>query len=158
MRRVILQTLVKSIPITNTVIFLVIYRIRRPFGEDGSHGKSFLIGQSLYGHHGSSRHKCLLCDFLIRNIPESKPVFGITHLSDMNEVHIFMDFILLAIGMAVVVVGFILMSGAGSSETAFNPDIFSVRRVKVAPAVCLLGFLFIIYAILRKPADLPAEE
>ena len=69
-----------------------------------------------------------------------------------------MNFILLAIGMAVVVVGFILMSGAGSSETAFNPDIFSVRRVKVAPAVCLLGFLFIIYAILRKPADLPAEE
>lgn len=69
-----------------------------------------------------------------------------------------MNFILLAIGMAVVVVGFILMSGAGSSETAFNPDIFSVRRVKVAPAVCLLGFLFIIYAILRKPADLPTEE
>ncbi len=69
-----------------------------------------------------------------------------------------MNFILLAIGMAVVVAGFILMSGAGSSETAFNPDIFSVRRVKVAPAVCLLGFLFIIYAILRKPAGLPAEE
>lgn len=69
-----------------------------------------------------------------------------------------MNFILLAIGMAVVIVGFILMSGAGSSETTFNPDIFSARRIKVAPVICLAGFLFIIYAILRKPTDLPAEE
>ena len=60
-----------------------------------------------------------------------------------------MNFILLAAGMAVVIVGFILMSGSGSSETVFNPDIFSVRRIKVAPVVCLAGFLFIIYAILR---------
>ncbi len=69
-----------------------------------------------------------------------------------------MNFILLAVGMAVVVVGFILMSGSGSSETVFNPDIFSVRRIKVAPVVCLLGFLFIIFAILRKPAVSSSEE
>lgn len=69
-----------------------------------------------------------------------------------------MNFILLAIGMAVVIIGFILMSGSGSSETVFNPDIFSVRRIKVAPVVCLTGFLFIIYAILRKPANTPLEE
>lgn len=68
------------------------------------------------------------------------------------------NFILLAIGMAVVIIGFILMSGPGSSETVFNPDIFSVRRIKVAPVVCLAGFLFIIYAILRKPADTFTEE
>ena len=55
-------------------------------------------------------------------------------------------------------VGFILMSGSGSSETVFNPDVFSVRRIKVAPIVCLFGFLFIIYAILRKPAYTPLEE
>ena len=53
---------------------------------------------------------------------------------------------------------FILMSGSGSSETVFNPDVFSVRRIKVAPIVCLFGFLFIIYAILRKPAYTPLEE
>lgn len=69
-----------------------------------------------------------------------------------------MNFILLAAGMAVVVVGFILMSGSGSSETVFNPDIFSVRRIKVAPVVCLAGFLFIIYAILRRPASSDAKE
>lgn len=69
-----------------------------------------------------------------------------------------MNFILLAVGMAVVVVGFILMSGSGSSETVFNPDIFSVHRIKVAPVVCLLGFLFIIFAILRKPAVSSSEE
>lgn len=63
------------------------------------------------------------------------------------------NFILLAIGMAIVVAGFVLMSGGGSTETVFSPDIFSVRRIKVAPVVCLFGFLFIIYAILHRPAD-----
>ena len=68
------------------------------------------------------------------------------------------NFMLLAVGMAIVIIGFILMSGSGSSETVFNPDIFSVRRIKVAPMVCLFGFLFIIYAILRKPEYTPLEE
>lgn len=61
------------------------------------------------------------------------------------------NFILLAIGMAIVIIGFILMSGNGSSEIVYNPDIFSVRRVCIAPMVCLFGFLFIIYAILHRP-------
>ena len=45
------------------------------------------------------------------------------------------------------------MSGPGSTETAFEPDIFSVRRIKVAPRCLLLGFIFMIYGILRKPKD-----
>ncbi|MCD8181768.1 MAG: DUF3098 domain-containing protein [Bacteroides sp.] len=61
------------------------------------------------------------------------------------------NFILLAIGMAVVVIGFILMGGPSSTPTHFEPDIFSVRRIKVAPLVCLVGFVFMIYAVLRKP-------
>lgn len=61
------------------------------------------------------------------------------------------NFILLAIGMGIVIIGFLLMTGAPSTEAAFEPDIFSVRRIKVAPAVCLLGFLSMIYAVLRKP-------
>ncbi|ERI85882.1 hypothetical protein IX307_000897 [Bacteroides pyogenes] len=61
------------------------------------------------------------------------------------------NFILLAAGMAVVIIGFLLMTGPSSSETAFQPDIFSVRRVRVAPVVCLAGFLSMIYAVLRKP-------
>lgn len=62
-----------------------------------------------------------------------------------------MNFILLAIGMALVILGFVLMSGPTSTETAFEPDIFSVRRIKVAPAVCFFGFVSMIYAVLRKP-------
>lgn len=63
------------------------------------------------------------------------------------------NFILLAVGMLVVILGFILMSGAGSDETVFDNDIFSVRRIKVAPVVCFLGFISIVYAIIRKPKD-----
>ena len=63
------------------------------------------------------------------------------------------NFMLLAVGMLVVILGFILMSGAGSDESVFNNDIFSVRRIKVAPVVCFIGFISIIYAIIRKPAD-----
>lgn len=58
------------------------------------------------------------------------------------------NYILLVIGFLIVVAGFILMSGDATTEEAFNPDIFSVRRIKVAPMVCLFGFLFEIVAIL----------
>lgn len=61
------------------------------------------------------------------------------------------NFLLIAIGMVVVIVGFLLMSGPSSSMTHFEPDIFSVRRIKVAPVICLLGFVFMIYAVVRKP-------
>lgn len=63
------------------------------------------------------------------------------------------NFILLAIGMAVVIIGFLLMSGSGSTEKAYNPDIFSARRIKVAPVICLLGFVSMVYAVVRKPKD-----
>ena len=60
------------------------------------------------------------------------------------------NFILLAVGMCIVILGFILMTGPGSTETTFEPDIFSVRRIKVAPVVCFFGFI-------RKP-KLKGEE
>ncbi|MBQ7419338.1 MAG: DUF3098 domain-containing protein [Prevotella sp.] len=63
------------------------------------------------------------------------------------------NYILLVVGMAIVVLGFILMSGSGSTESAYNPDIFSARRIKVAPVVCLIGFVSMIYAVMRKPKD-----
>ena len=62
-----------------------------------------------------------------------------------------MNYILLAIGMAIVVIGFLLMSGSVSTETNYDPDIFSARRIKLAPAVCLFGFVSMIYAVIRKP-------
>ena len=63
------------------------------------------------------------------------------------------NYILLAIGMLIVVIGFILMGGAGSTDAAYNPDIFSARRIKVAPIVCLIGFVSMIYAVVHKPKD-----
>ena len=63
------------------------------------------------------------------------------------------NFILLAVGMAIVVVGFLLMTGAGSNDSVYEPDIFSVRRIKVAPIVCLFGFVSMIYAVVRKPKE-----
>ena len=64
-----------------------------------------------------------------------------------------MNYLLLAVGMIIVVIGFLLMTGPASTETAFEPDIFSARRVKVAPVVCLYGFVSMIYAVVRKPNE-----
>ena len=57
------------------------------------------------------------------------------------------NYILLIIGIIAIVIGFVLMGGPGSTETHFEPDIFSFRRIKLAPAICFFGFLFVIYAI-----------
>lgn len=63
------------------------------------------------------------------------------------------NFILLAVGMCVVILGFILMSGGGTDNNTFNPQIFSAMRIKVAPVVCFVGFVSMVYAIIRKPKD-----
>jgi hypothetical protein len=63
------------------------------------------------------------------------------------------NYVLLAIGMVVVIIGFLLMSGSGSTETAYDPDIFSARRIKVAPVVCLAGFVSMIYAVIYRPKN-----
>ena len=49
-----------------------------------------------------------------------------------------------------IIAGYILMSGPGSTEQSFNPDIFSPRRIVVAPILCLAGYLLIVVGILRK--------
>ena len=63
------------------------------------------------------------------------------------------NFILLAIGFAIVVIGFVLMSGGGSTEQAFDPEVFSARRIKVPPVVCFVGFVSMIYAVIHKLKD-----
>ena len=63
------------------------------------------------------------------------------------------NYVLLAIGMVVVIIGFLLMCGSGSTETAYDPDIFSARRIKVAPVVCLVGFVSMIYAVIYRPKN-----
>jgi len=63
------------------------------------------------------------------------------------------NYLLLAVGMIIVVIGFLLMTGPGSSDTVYEPDIFSARRIKVAPVVCLIGFVSMMYAVVRRPKD-----
>ena len=64
------------------------------------------------------------------------------------------NYIAMACCLALIVIGFILMAGPGSSvEGGFNPDIFSQRRIVVGPAVTFLGFLLMAFAILIKPSD-----
>lgn len=54
--------------------------------------------------------------------------------------------------LALIVLGFILMSGGGSSvENGFNPEIFSTRRIVVGPTLSFLGFLLMAFAIIYKP-------
>lgn len=61
---------------------------------------------------------------------------------------------LMIIGLAIIFVGFLLMMGGGSnSPSVFNPEVFSFRRITLAPVVILAGFLFEIYAIMKKPKD-----
>lgn len=57
---------------------------------------------------------------------------------------------LIAIAFVMILIGFALMLGEGSSEAAFNPDIFSFRRIVLAPGIAFAGFVFMIYAILKK--------
>ena len=49
-----------------------------------------------------------------------------------------------------IVSGYILMYGSKNTEQSFNPDIFSTRRIVIAPMLCLAGYLLIILGILRK--------
>lgn len=62
------------------------------------------------------------------------------------------NYILLAVSVGIIILGLLLMSGGGSADsTEFTADIFSTRRIVVAPIVTLVGFLLIIYAIMAKP-------
>ena len=68
------------------------------------------------------------------------------------------NFIMLAIGLAIVIIGFILLSGGSSTENAFDPSIFSARHIKGAPVVTFIGFISIIGAIIYKPKDTNDKE
>ena len=63
------------------------------------------------------------------------------------------NFILIAIGIVIIIAGLLLMTGPSSTETHFEADIFSTRRIVVAPIVCFVGFVFMIFAIMFKPKN-----
>ena len=72
------------------------------------------------------------------------------------------NFIGLLIGLALIVIGFLLMSGGGSEDPkVFNPDIFGFRRISLAPTLVLLDFATQVVAILyqkkKKDEDKPSK-
>ncbi len=68
------------------------------------------------------------------------------------------NLIICIISVIIIIIGFLLMTGGSSTvEHGFNPDIFSARRIKLAPAVCVLGFAGMIVGILL-PSKRNTEE
>ena len=59
------------------------------------------------------------------------------------------NFLLIAVAVVLIVVGFLLMSGGSKDGVSFNPEIFSARRIVIAPLVTVLGFVTMIVGILR---------
>ena len=61
---------------------------------------------------------------------------------------------LMLIGFTIIIIGFMLMIGGGSDDpTVFDENIFSFRRITLAPMVVLFGFAFEIYAIMKRPKE-----
>jgi hypothetical protein len=58
---------------------------------------------------------------------------------------------LIGIGVCVIILGFALMMGPSSQEGTFETDIFSIRRIDIAPVIVFLGYVSVIFSILYKP-------
>ena len=59
------------------------------------------------------------------------------------------NYIILFLSLAIIVIGFYLMSGGGSEDpNIFNPEIFNFRRIKLAPTLVIFGFILAIFSIL----------
>lgn len=69
--------------------------------------------------------------------------------NDMKFAFTKINFILMGVAFALIVIGFVLMHGS-STVVEFNPDVFSFRRITLAPVVCMIGFATMIVAILWK--------
>jgi hypothetical protein len=61
------------------------------------------------------------------------------------------NFIMMAVCGFIILIGFLLMLGGSTTTEAFNPDIFSTRRIVVGPTIAFLGFLFMGVAIVYRP-------
>lgn len=65
-----------------------------------------------------------------------------------------LNFLLIGCCGLLIIIGFLLMLGGGSSaENGFNPDIFSTRRIVVGPLLAFLGFLLMAFAIFINPDE-----
>ncbi len=68
------------------------------------------------------------------------------------------NYIILLIGILSIALGYVLMIGGGSEDpNVFNPEIFNFQRITLAPMVCLIGFVTIIFAIMWRPKSTQQE-
>lgn len=64
------------------------------------------------------------------------------------------NYLILLAGTVIIVLGYLLMIGGGSEDpNTFNPEIFSTRRIIVAPTVCLIGFVLVAVSIMWRPKE-----
>ena len=62
------------------------------------------------------------------------------------------NYIIIAVSVLLIILGFILMYGS-KTEVEFNPDVFSFRRITLAPIVCMSGFVLMIFGIMWKKKE-----
>lgn len=75
---------------------------------------------------------------------EKKPEFALEKI----------NYIIIGIGVALIIIGFVLMSGGRVEDpNVFNEEIFSFRRITLAPVIVLAGFMVNIYGILKRPKN-----
>ncbi|MDE5878193.1 MAG: DUF3098 domain-containing protein [Muribaculaceae bacterium] len=90
--------------------------------------------------------------------PTNEPA-PLQHVSEREKPFTKTNFLLMALCLLLIILGFALMSGGGSSvEGGYNPDIFSTRRIVVGPTIAFLGFLLMAFAIVWQPKRLRKEE
>ena len=68
------------------------------------------------------------------------------------------NLIICGVAVLIIIIGFLLMSGPATTFEGFEPDIFSARRIKLAPVVCLIGFAVMIFGILYRAKEKSKEE
>ena len=83
---------------------------------------------------------------------------NITSKKPRNDIFSKRGIRIIMVACVLIVAGFFLMSGQGSTQQAFNPDIFSPQRIVVAPLLCLAGYILIIIGVLISPSRRSAQS
>ncbi len=61
---------------------------------------------------------------------------------------------IIGLGLLVMILGFVLMIGGGSSDPdVFNPAMFSFRRITLSPIVIIVGIVIILFGIMKTPKE-----
>ena len=84
---------------------------------------------------------------------QSKPKMTTTTVSNLPFLFSKENYLIMVAGVVVIIIGFLLMTGAANDNPAIFPkeEIYSFRRITLAPIVVMIGFLIEVYAILKRP-------